>query len=162
MYIINLEKKTGRVIKRNSNERLKDGEFHLVITGIIQNSKKQILIAKKRTDKPLYGECASGSVKKGKTTINATIREIYEEIGIVFQKRKAKFLGAIKEKDYFRDVWLFKKDIFPEEITFNDGEVVNACWVSIDKYKELIEKNIIVPSCKKIIDMIERNMEVER
>ena len=71
-------------------------------------------------------------------------------------------MGTIKEKDYFRDVWLFKKDIFLEDITFNYGEVVNACWVSVEKYKELIEKNIIVPSGKKIIDMIERDMEVER
>ena len=31
--------KTGKVIQRNSNERLKDGEYHLVITGIIQNTK---------------------------------------------------------------------------------------------------------------------------
>ena len=57
---------------------------------------------------------------------------------------------------------MFKKDIYPEEISFNDGEVVNVCWVSVEKYKELIEKNIIVPSGKKIIDMIERDMEVER
>ena len=156
--------KTGKVIQRNSNERLKDGEYHLVITGIIQNSKKQILITKRKTDKPLYGglwECTSGSVIKGETTINATIREIYEEIGIVCEESEARFLGTIKEKDYFRDVWLFKKDIYPEEISFNDGEVVNACWVSVEKYKELIEKNIIVPSGKKIIDMIERDMEVE-
>ena len=34
--------------------------------------------------------------------------------------------------------------------------------ISVEKYKEQIEKNIIVPSGKKIIYMTERDMEVER
>lgn len=31
--------KMDKIIKRDSDERLKDGEYHIVITGIIQNSK---------------------------------------------------------------------------------------------------------------------------
>ena len=157
--------KTGKTIKRNGKERLKNGEFHLVVTGIIQNTKKQILITKRRQDKSLYGglwECTSGSVKKGERTIEAIIREINEEIGIVLKEEEATFLGTVKEKDYFRDVWLFKKDIYPEDLKFNDGEVVNACWISTNKYRELFKKNIIVPNGKKIIDMMEKDMEVER
>ena len=34
--------KMDKIIKRDSDERLKDGEYHIVITGIIQNSKNQI------------------------------------------------------------------------------------------------------------------------
>ncbi len=34
--------KTDKIIKRDSEERLKDGEYHIVITGIIQNSRNHI------------------------------------------------------------------------------------------------------------------------
>lgn len=74
----------------------------------------------------MYGglwECTSGSVKIGERTIDAIIREIKEEIGIILKESEAKFLGTIKEKDYFRDIWLFKKDISLQDIEFNDGEV---------------------------------------
>lgn len=43
--------KTGKIIKRDSNQWLQKGEYHIVITGIIQNSKKQILITKRKIKK---------------------------------------------------------------------------------------------------------------
>lgn len=157
--------KTGKVIKRNSSERLQDGEYHLVITGIIQNSKKQILITKRNTEKKLYGglwECTSGSVMIGERTIDAVIREIKEEIGIILKESEAKFLGTIKEKDYFRDIWLFKKDISLQDIEFNDGEVSDVAWISIEKYKELLERNIIVSNGSFVYNMINKELEEER
>ena len=36
--------KTGKVIDRNSNERLKEGEYHLVTEAIIMNNKGQLLL----------------------------------------------------------------------------------------------------------------------
>ena len=47
--------RTGKVIKRDGIKRLKEGEFHIVITGIIQNKKNEILISKRKEDKKLYG-----------------------------------------------------------------------------------------------------------
>ena len=64
-------RKTGRIIKRDSNDRLKDGEYHLVITGIIQNYNNQILITKRNENKKVYPglwECTGGSVKVGESS----------------------------------------------------------------------------------------------
>ncbi len=58
--------KTDKIIKRDSEERLKDGEYHIVITGIIQNSRNQILITRRNKNKKVYPglwECTGGSVK---------------------------------------------------------------------------------------------------
>lgn len=107
-------------------------------------------------------ECTSGSVRRGERTIIAVIREIEEELGIKFKENEAKFLGTIREKDYFRDVWLFKRNVLNEEIKFNDGEVVETKWVTLEKYKELLNKGIIVPNGRYVTDLIERNLEVER
>lgn len=45
VYDIN-KKFTGKVIDRHSEERLKEGEYHLVVEAIIINSKGEILLNK--------------------------------------------------------------------------------------------------------------------
>jgi len=158
--------KTGRTIKRNSDQWLQDGEYHLVITGIIQNLKNEILISRRRKEKNLYPglwECTGGSVKTEETSIQATLREIYEEIGIKLKENEGEFLGTIKQSNYFRDIWFFKKDIKNDEIKFNDGEVIETKWVTLEKYEELFNSEVIVPSGHYVIDFLEkRNLEVER
>ena len=39
--------RTNKIIQRDSAERLKIGEYHIVVTGIIENSNKQILITRR-------------------------------------------------------------------------------------------------------------------
>ena len=41
------KRKTGKIIKRDSEERLQDGEYHLVVTGILNNSENKILISRR-------------------------------------------------------------------------------------------------------------------
>ncbi|MCI8444372.1 MAG: NUDIX domain-containing protein [Clostridia bacterium] len=158
--------KTGKIIKRDSDQWLKNGEYHIVITGIIQNSKKQILISKRKEDKKVYPglwECTGGSAKVGESSISAALREIEEELGINLQNNRAIFLKTIKGSNYFRDVWLFKKDIKSDDIKFNDGEVVDAKWVSIREYEELYKNGKIIPTGKFVIDLLEeREKEEER
>lgn len=159
-------RKTGKVIKRDSNQWLQEGEYHIVITGIIQNLKNQILITKRKENKkvfPSLWECTSGSVKQGETSLEATIREVEEEIGITLKPTEGKFLGTIRSENYFRDVWNFKKNIKDEEINFIDGEVVDFNWVSIEEYSELYKEGKIVPSGDFVIKFLkEKELEEER
>ena len=83
-------------------------------------------------------------------------------MGIKFKENEAKFLGTIREKDYFREIWLFKRNVLNEEIKFNDGEVIETKWVTLEKYKELFNKGIIVPNGRYVADMLERDLEVDR
>lgn len=158
--------KTGETIKRDGDRWLQSGEYHLVITGIMQNLKNEILISKRKEDKKLYPglwECTGGSAKAGESSIQATLREIYEELGIVLKESEGKFLGTIQQDNYFRDVWNFKKNIQDKEIKFNDGEVIEAKWVTLEKYEELFKNGEIVPSGHYVIDMLrKKDLEVER
>ena len=43
--------RTNKIIQRDSAERLKIGEYHIVVTGIIENSNKQILITRRNKNK---------------------------------------------------------------------------------------------------------------
>ena len=40
---------------------------------------------------------------------------------------------------YFKDFWLFKTNVKPEELTFPDGESIAAKWVTIDEMMQMQE-----------------------
>lgn len=158
--------KTDKIIKRDSDEWLKDGEYHIVITGIIQNSENQILITRRNKNKKVYPglwECTGGSVKAEESSIEAVIREINEEIGIELKPTEGKLLGTIQRSNYFRDIWKFRRDVLKEEINYNDGEVIDFKWVSLEEYADLYDKGDIVPSGDFVIKMLVREeLEEER
>lgn len=144
------KKKTGRTVERGSRW-LEKGEYHIVVTAIIINTKNQILISKRAEDKK-YGlkwECNGGSVLAGETSLEGMIREIKEELGIQFSKKDAIFFKEIKDyrqNQDFKDIWLFKKDIKDEEITLPDGEAIEYKWVDIEEFMDMIEKGEMVPT----------------
>ena len=61
------------------------------------------------------------------------IRELKEEIGVEFSEKEAVLLKEIvrdKEVADIKDMWLFRRDIKEEEITFPDGEATDYKWVT--------------------------------
>ena len=149
IYDIN-KKKTGRTAERNVY-KFKEGEYHLVVTGIIINSKNEILITKRAKHKKfgLMWECNGGSILAGETSLEGIIRELKEELGIEFSKKEAIFLKEIRRDEgasYFKDLWLFRRDIDKSKITFLDGESTDARWVTIKDFMLMYERNEIVPT----------------
>ena len=43
-------------------------------------------------------------------------------------------------------MWLFRRDIKEEEITFPDGEATDYKWVTIDEFIEMFNNNEIIPN----------------
>ena len=43
-------------------------------------------------------------------------------------------------------MWLFRRDIKEEEITFPDGEATDYKWVTIDEFMKMFNNKEIVPS----------------
>lgn len=143
-------KKTGKTIERGVG-KFQEGEYHIVVTALILNSKNQILISKRAANKKygLLWECNGGSILAGETSLGGIIREMKEELGIEFTKKEAIFLKEIKDcNGYpdFKDIWLFKRDIKDEEITLPDGEAIDWKWVSIEEFNEMIDKKEMVPT----------------
>ena len=142
--------KTGKVAERGVY-KFKKGEYHIVVTGIIINSKGEILITKRAEHKRHGGlwECNGGSILKGETSIQGMIRELKEEIGVEFSEKEAVLLKEIvrdKEVADIKDMWLFRRDIKEEEITFPDGEATDYKWVTIDEFIEMFNNNEIIPN----------------
>lgn len=149
IYDIN-KNKIGKQVQRNSYQ-FKKGEYHIVVTAIIMNSKNEILISKRAAYKKfgLMWECNGGSILAGETSLEGVLREIKEELGIEFLKEEAIFLKEIRRDKIppdFKDLWLFRKDININDITFPDGESIEAKWVSIDTFLKMFENREIVPT----------------
>ena len=140
-------RKTGKVVERG-NYDFKPGEYHIVVTGIILNSKNEILITKRAPYKKfgLMWECNGGSILSGETSLQGILRELKEEIGVEFKEKDAIFLKTVKGgKKYpdFKDLWLFKKKKKKEEITFPDGEAIDYKWVTIDEFMKMYNNEIV-------------------
>ena len=109
----------------------------------IINSKNEILISKRATNKKFGGmwECNGGSILAGETSKEGILRELKEELGVIFKPEEAIFLKEVKRErvpQNFKDLWLFK--------TFHDGEATAAKWVSIDEFIKMFNNNEIVPT----------------
>ena len=141
--------KTGRFAERDVY-KFKEGEYHIVVVAVIINSKNEILIAKRSETKkkePLKWELTGGGLKAGETSLQGILRETREEIGMEFIPEEAIFLKEIRKDEVpadFKDLWLFKKDVPIDEIKFEDGEVADAKWVTIDQFLQIKENNEMI------------------
>lgn len=149
IYDIN-KKKIGKTAERNVYQ-FKGGEYHIVVTGIIMNSKNEILISKRAEHKKfgLMWECSGGSILAGETSLEGVIRELKEELGIEFSKKEAIFLKEIRRDKLppdFKDLWLFRRNIDLKDITFSDGESIDARWVTIEEFMRMYENKEIIPT----------------
>ena len=161
------KKKTGRTIERGGTIRLEKGEYHIVVTALIMNTKNEILISQRAENKKygLIWECNGGSILAGETSLEGMIREVKEELGIEFTKKEAIFLKEIKDhcgNQDFKDIWLFKRNIKDEEITLPDGEAIAWKWVTIEKLMEMVAKKEIVPTNDIDMELYEKALKAKQ
>lgn len=141
--------KTGKIAEREIT-KFEKGEFHIVVSAIIMNSKNEILISQRAPHKkhPLKWECNGGSILAGETSLEGMIRELKEELGLEFSKEEGVLLETIKREQFkfpdFKDIWLFRKDIDIKDLTFSDGEAIAAKWVTIEEFLRMYENEEIV------------------
>ena len=143
-------KKTGKLAEKDVY-KFKKREYHIVVTGIIFNTKREILISKRARWKKYGGlwECNSGSILAGETSLEGIIRELKEELGIEFSEKEAIYLKEAKRDKKvpdFKDLWIFERNIPIEKITFPDGEATEAKWVTIEQFMNMYDNNEIVPT----------------
>ena len=123
----------------------------MVVEAIIINSKGEILLSKRSKFKNKYPnmwEITGGSCIKGENSLQATLRELREELGIIFNESDAIFYKTLRDgnaKD-FKDIWLFRKNLEIKDLSYTDGEVVDSKWVTIDEFEKMIDNKEIIPT----------------
>lgn len=149
VYDIN-KRKTGKKAEKNVY-KFQDGEYHIISTGVIMNSKNNILVSKRAPTKKYGGlwECNGGSIRAGETSLQGVLRELHEELGINLSGEEATLLKETRKDKgnaVFNDIWLFQKDINKEEIKFSDGESTECKWITIEQFEEMTNNNEFAPT----------------
>lgn len=150
--IYNIDKeKTGETILRNSDQRLKENQYHLVCSIMFVNSDNKILITQRSSIKKSFAmkwEIIGGSCLEFESSIDGIIREVNEEVGISINKKDLKLLKTVKnhEKKYIKDIYICYKKIMDKKIKFVDNEAQNFKWISINEFVEMKEKELFIPT----------------
>lgn len=134
--------KTGKVINRNDKNKLNENEYTLAVHCWIINSKKEILITRRNLNLNRGGmwEDSHGGVQVGETSIEGMKRELKEELGLDIEDSELILVKILKRKNVFRYCYIVLKDISIDSISFNDNEVMDCKYVSIEEFKEIIKK----------------------
>ena len=116
---------TGKIIERIPGTKLKDNEYILYVQCWIINDNNKILLTQRRLNKIHGGmwEPTGGIVCSGESSI--------EEGQITLQ-----LVG--------KDIYILRKNIKTENLIFADNEVIDAKYVTINEFKEMINNKQIM------------------
>lgn len=139
------KEKTEKIILRKKGVSLNKNEFIISITVWIVNKAGKILMTQRKLDKVKGGmwEPTTGLVTSGETSKEGALRELNEEIGIQLEEKDIDLIKEIVEEgtelNFFRDIYLVNKEISIKDIRFNDGEVINAKYVTFDEFDTMLK-----------------------
>ena len=133
--------KTGKIIERKEDIPLKKNELVLAVQCWIINNKNKILLTQRKIEKKYGGmwEPTSGLVISGENSMQGIKRELKEEIGVEIEDKDLKLLKTVIGERTIRDIYIINKNIDIGDIKFNDGEVINAKYVTIEELKKMID-----------------------
>lgn len=126
------------------------GLIHKGVCVWIINSNDEILL-QTRNSQVMFPNMMdisfSGHIKAGETSLEAAIREGKEELGIDLEIDKLQYLFSCREygevngyiENEIEDVFLYRKDILLEEYSFYDNEVKEVSYISLEKFKIMVE-----------------------
>ncbi|AEV30092.1 isopentenyldiphosphate isomerase [Sphaerochaeta pleomorpha str. Grapes] len=134
-------KSLGRVHQRGF--ALPQGTYHLVVSIWTVNANNEILLTLRSPAKdlfPNYWETTAGAVLAGETSKQGAARELFEETGIVVSEDELVFLETNEKKNAFVDLFIAQKDIKCTDIVLQEGETVDAKWVSVHELERIIKR----------------------
>lgn len=136
----------NRTIRRG--DTFADDEYYVSCEVWFQNSKGEMLATLRHPNKKAGGlwEFVGGGVLAGETTAQATVREVKEEIGLNITEAELTYLHEYKQKNYFMDIYLVKKDIDINNLVLDKNETISAKWVAKEELQKMIDNREIVRS----------------
>lgn len=103
----------------------------LVAGCILQKDGKFLLVQEKLPK--AYGKwnLPAGHVDPGESTVDAAVREVQEETGLIVEAGKEVFSEAIPERD--REFHIFTAQIVGGTLSVQPEEILDAQWFSMDE-----------------------------
>ena len=151
------ENKKSLNISKLRDKVHKEGHFHKSVHVWIINSKNEILIQKRSSDRKVspgfWTISASGHVESGQKDIETAKRETEEELGLKFNLEDFEYFKTYKKtKEYpkrnikdneFNPIFVVKKDIDTKKLNIDENEVEKVKLIHYKELRKLIKENKI-------------------
>lgn len=142
------KKKTNKTVERK--EKPREGEYRLSIQIWITNEKGEILIQKRSSNRTMFpnmwSETAGGAAQAGESSEETCAREFREELGVAPDMNNAEYIGCMKRKYDYVDIWYIKQNVDLKSIKVQVEEVSEVKYASIEEIKKLIDDKKFVPT----------------
>ncbi|MBO4899746.1 MAG: NUDIX domain-containing protein [Lachnospiraceae bacterium] len=144
-------KLTGKKCIRGEQGNLAEDEFHLWVMVWIKNPRTgKYLVSQRAADKdtdPLKWETVAGHSVSGDTSVDAAVREAYEEVGIRLDPKDATILATKVATSYdgqrhnwIRDSFYFETTDEPDLDKAPTEEVIQTKWLTFAEIREMYER----------------------
>ena len=144
---------TGRTHRRGTPWR--KGEYGLVVCVWVHDGKGNLLLTRRAPEKSFAGtwENSGGAAQAGENSLEAIVRELYEETGIQAPAEAFELLGSDMDRICHYDFYCLRSDVSLEQIKLLPGETDDVKWVTFAQVHEMIENKQI---CKIIANQFLR------
>ena len=134
---------TGRVHLRG--EKWNPGEYGLVVCVWVYDGHGNILMTKRAPGKSFAGtwENSGGVAQAGETSLQAIVRELFEETGILASPEEFELIDTNRDSTAFFDHYCLRKQVPLEQIVLLPGETCDVKWVSMDEVYQMVERREI-------------------
>lgn len=139
--------KTGLVHRRG--DKMRQGDYHLVVHVCIFNSKGQLLIQQRQPFKKgwanMWDITVGGSAVQGDSSSQAAEREVWEELGLKLDLSGRRPNFTMNFSDGFDDYYILEQDVDISKLRLQEEEVKRVKWVDKEEAIRMQEAGIMVP-----------------
>lgn len=139
-----------------------DGEYKQSMHVWIRNDKGEFLIQKRSETKKVFPgmwSITGGGVEAGEKTSDTVVRECKEELGIDVDLDNLELVMTIKRESDFVDIYLLNQSFELEDVTMQVEEVSDVKWVSLEQWKDMIERGMFAESVVFYFEMLVKVLE---
>ena len=148
--------KTGRTMVRG--EAFEEGDSHLVVQICLINSNGEMLIQQRQSFKDgwpnMWDLTAGGSAVAGDTSQTAAQRELFEEVGIVWEFSGVRPYFTMNYPRGFTDFYIIEADVDIEKLKLQYEEVQAVKWAAKEEIMRLIDEGTFMPYYKDVISLV--------
>lgn len=155
-YDCNANKIEGTLTR---GEKIPEGMYHLVAEIIVRHKDGSFLAMQRDFSKKHYGGfweiSAGGAVKKGETTLEGAVRELFEETGLVCKSLEKIYRICGKKYPCIYFGYICTVDCDKNRIKLQEGETVDYKWVkSEDIISFMTDKNYVMIHAERVLPYI--------
>lgn len=146
---------TGKIIERGQKQ-LNENEYIMLAVVFIKNSEGKYLIQKTSKEKGNLFSSIGGHVLHTETPIDAIVREIEEELGLIVDKNQLKLIDRIifEDKPCIFNLYFLESDLDINQMKIQEEEVESVHLLEGNQITKLIEEEKFLKSHGELFKII--------